>query len=323
MSNTIFACAPRAARPITSLACSSRQARRQRVHWMQASRLTRWPGATGRPPPPAAPGSAACPRPAARPGVDLVVLRVRGRGQVGLQQFEHQALRLQRTLAGGLHLHAGGDRAAARRRQRALAGHFHHAGAAVAGRRQAGLVAQVRDGDALALRHLEDRLAGRGLHRAAVEREVQRRRSRCQFVAESGASRSPPGSAPPGPGRRSTRRASPGSGRPAAAGPSGRAAISAEALAVPLRQGVHWPQLSCSKKRIRLRAASSTESCCDSTITAAEPMKQPCGCSVSKSSGTSASRAGRMPPEAPPAGRPRACGPAACRRRIRRPARAA
>jgi hypothetical protein len=40
MSNTIFACSPRKARPMTSLTCSSRQARRQRVHWMHASRLT-------------------------------------------------------------------------------------------------------------------------------------------------------------------------------------------------------------------------------------------------------------------------------------------
>ena len=35
-------------------------------------------------------------------------------------------------------------------------------------------------------------------------------------------------------------------------------------------------------------------------MTAAEPMKQPYGCSVSKSSGMLASDAGRMPPEAPP-----------------------
>ena len=40
MSNTILACWPREARPITSFICSSRQARTQRVHWMQASRLT-------------------------------------------------------------------------------------------------------------------------------------------------------------------------------------------------------------------------------------------------------------------------------------------
>ena len=47
-------------------------------------------------------------------------------------------------------------------------------------------------------------------------------------------------------------------------------------------------------------AASRARSCCDSMITAAEPMKQPCGCSVSKSSGMSPSDAGRMPPDAPP-----------------------
>ena len=49
-----------------------------------------------------------------------------------------------------------------------------------------------------------------------------------------------------------------------------------------------------------LCAASRARSCCERTITAAEPMKQPCGCSVSKSSGMSPSDAGRMPPDAPP-----------------------
>ena len=58
---------------------------------------------------------------------------------------------------------------------------------------------------------------------------------------------------------------------------------------------------SCSKKRIRLRAASRARVVlATARSTAAEPMKQPCGCSVSKSSGMSASDAGRMPPEAPP-----------------------
>src|SRR5580700_10298745 len=39
-SNTIFSRWPRPAMPITSLTCTSRQARTQRLHWMQASRLT-------------------------------------------------------------------------------------------------------------------------------------------------------------------------------------------------------------------------------------------------------------------------------------------
>ena len=39
-SNTIFSLWPRPAMPITSLTCTSRQARTQRLHWMQASRLT-------------------------------------------------------------------------------------------------------------------------------------------------------------------------------------------------------------------------------------------------------------------------------------------
>ena len=52
-------------------------------------------------------------------------------------------------------------------------------------------------------------------------------------------------------------------------------AISVFVLAVPTRQGVHWPQDSCSKKRIMLRAAALAVSWSDSTITAAEPMKHP------------------------------------------------
>ena len=52
MSNTICECLPRCAKPITSFTCSSRQARTQRLHWIQASRLTamagcEWSGATG------------------------------------------------------------------------------------------------------------------------------------------------------------------------------------------------------------------------------------------------------------------------------------
>ena len=39
-SNTIFSLWPRPAMPMTSLTCTSRQARTQRLHWMQASRLT-------------------------------------------------------------------------------------------------------------------------------------------------------------------------------------------------------------------------------------------------------------------------------------------
>ena len=43
-SNTILAPWPRWAMPITSLTCTSRQARTQRLQWMQASRLTRIAG---------------------------------------------------------------------------------------------------------------------------------------------------------------------------------------------------------------------------------------------------------------------------------------
>src|SRR5882757_2786060 len=73
--------------------------------------------------------------------------------------------------------------------------------------------------------------------------------------------------------------------------------INSAAFWVPTRQGVHWPQLSSSKKRIRLSAAALMSSRSDSTTTAAEPIRQPCGSSVPKSSGMSARLAGRMPPD--------------------------
>src|SRR5215210_367107 len=76
--------------------------------------------------------------------------------------------------------------------------------------------------------------------------------------------------------------------------------INSAAFWVPTRQGVHWPQLSSSKKRIRLSAAPFTLSCSERMITAAEPMKQPYFSSVPKSSGMLSIDAGRMPPDAPP-----------------------
>ena len=76
--------------------------------------------------------------------------------------------------------------------------------------------------------------------------------------------------------------------------------ISMRAFWVPERHGVHWPQLSSSKNRIRLSATPRTSSACEKITTAAEPMKQPYFSSVPKSSGMSFIVAGRMPPEAPP-----------------------
>ncbi len=76
--------------------------------------------------------------------------------------------------------------------------------------------------------------------------------------------------------------------------------MSCTAFAQPTRHGVHWPQLSCAKKRSMLSAASLMLSLSESTTTAAEPMKLPWGCSVSKSSGTSSSEAGRIPEDGPP-----------------------
>ena len=93
------------------------------------------------------------------------------------------------------------------------------------------------------------------------------------------------GSGPPDPGRRWKRRSSRHSAPAGAARPSGRRFIMTAAFSQPTRQGVHCPQLSSSKKRIRLSAAPLRSSLSESTTTAAEPMKQPCASSVPKSSG--------------------------------------
>ena len=106
--------------------------------------------------------------------------------------------------------------------------------------------------------------------------------------------------APPDRARRSTRRASRRPVRSRSARSQIGRLISAAAFWVPTRHGVHCPQDSSSKNRMRLRAAAFRSSCSESTTTAAEPMKQPCFSSVPKSSGRSPMEAGRIPPEAPP-----------------------
>src|SRR5439155_6844161 len=55
----------------------------------------------------------------------------------------------------------------------------------------------------------------------------------------------------------------------------GPVAISLTAFSVPARQGVHWPQLSSSKKRIKLSATAFISSASDRMTTACEPTKQP------------------------------------------------
>src|SRR3954463_13386873 len=82
----------------------------------------------------------------------------------------------------------------------------------------------------------------------------------------------------------------------------GPVAISLTAFSVPTRHGVHWPQLSSSKKRIRLSATAFISSLSDRITTACDPTKQPYFSSVPKSSGRAALAAGRMPPEGPPGG---------------------
>src|SRR5262249_8674051 len=72
------------------------------------------------------------------------------------------------------------------------------------------------------------------------------------------------------------------------------------AFSVPLRQGVHWPQLSYSKKRMRLSATALVSSLSERTTTAWLPTKQPDGSSPPESRGKSDMEAGGRAREAPP-----------------------
>ena len=143
--------------PITSLTCTSRQARTHRLQWMQASSCTAIAGWLR-----SGAGAARCgkrlsldvepvgPLPEAR-------IRVVRRGALGLvadQQFEDQLARRLGALAGGMHLHARGRAADARGGEHALALDLDHAGAAIAVGAVARLrqPAQMRDLDAVPVR---------------------------------------------------------------------------------------------------------------------------------------------------------------------------
>jgi hypothetical protein len=113
----------------------------------------------------------------ALPGIEFRVELVDALRHVGGQQLDNHLLRAHGPLAVRGHLHAGGGRAAAGRREHALALDLDHAGAAVAVGPEARLVAEARDLDAQAVRDLEDGLAGRRGHVRAVQAE--RDRVRC------------------------------------------------------------------------------------------------------------------------------------------------
>ena len=205
---------------MTSLTCSSRQARTQRVHWMQASRFTAIAGCDR-----SACGcararrSAACRRSSfVGPVVELGVERVGRLRHVGQQQLEHHLLAATaRALSVVTSMPSVGI-AAAGRRQHALALDLDHAGAAVAVGPHAVLVAEVRDLDAVRASAVSMIVSSaRPSTVAAVQRELDRhvelrcmrcvhRRSCSTSCGKYFITQSAPDSARPGRGRRSTRR---------------------------------------------------------------------------------------------------------------------
>ena len=257
---------------MTSLTCSSRQARTQRLHWMQASRFT---------------AIAGCERSSAgwrrarearladrqllRPEIELGVERIGRLRHVRQQQLDRHLLAGEGPGAVGGDLHALLGIAAARRRQHALALDLHHAGAAVAVRPHALHVAEARDLDAVLLGGLEDRLVRAADHRAAVQRERDgiRRNARVLLMHHStsrgkyfSTDSTGFGAAWPRPQIDASIIACDSS---FSSGASHRcASISCSALTVPTRHGVHWPHDSSAKNFIRLRAAPAAVSWSDS-----------------------------------------------------------
>src|SRR5205814_2404839 len=215
--------------------------------------------------------------------------------------------RERRALARGPYFHAGRGMTDAGGRQHALALDLHHAGATVAIRAITGgvAVAEMRDLSSLALSHLPDRLARPRLHLLAVEKKAHRVFHRVRTVAHARSSAKCFSAiftgfiaACPRPQIDASVITLASSSR---RGPSHLGSASSRTtFSVPTRQGVHWPQLSSSKNFSRFRVTALMSSLSDNTITAAEPMKQPCGSSVPKSSARSPMDAGRMPPEQPP-----------------------
>src|SRR5690349_1571913 len=97
-------------------------------------------------------------------------------GLVADQEFEHQLPRRLGALARGLHFHARCRPPDAGGRQHPLALDLDHAGAAIAVGAVARLwqPAEMRDLDAVALRHLPDRFARFGLDLGAVQCKADR-----------------------------------------------------------------------------------------------------------------------------------------------------
>src|SRR5579859_112834 len=209
------------------------------------------------------------------PEFRIGIVRGLARGLVGDQKFHHHFLRRQRTGACRLHLHADVWRALAGGRQHALALDLHHAGAAIAVGPvvRLGRIAQMRNLPALALGHLPDGLAIDGFDLLAVELELDFRHSAASLNSSgkylitvvSGLE-----AAWPRPQIEASRIAwlNSSSNSRFQIGLS----INCAAFWVPTRQGVHWPQLSSSKKRIRFSAAPFTLSWSDRMMIAAEPM---------------------------------------------------
>src|ERR1043165_5361900 len=231
-----------------------------------------------------------------RPVIELRIKRVGGLRHVREQQLNRHLLADNGARAVGRDLHAVRGMTAAGRREHALAFDFHHAGAAVAVRPHTVHVAEARDVNAALPCDCQERFAFRCADRLPVEGEGHHHStSPGKYLSTESTGL---GAAWPSPQIDASIIACDSSSSSGLS--QRRSCIRCSAFCVPTRQGVHWPHDSSAKNLMTLRAAAAALSLSDSTTIAAEPMKQPYGVSVSKSSGTLARDAGRIPPDAPP-----------------------
>ena len=168
---------------MTSFACTSRQARTHRLHWMQASRFTAIAvcdrSGVGTPLVPAGPRDGKrlvshVHRIGPAPELRLRIARLCLLRLVRHQHLDDHLARRLRALVVGGHLHARRGLADAGRRQHALALDLHHAGPAIAVGPIAGIGLPTEMGYLVPqpVRHLPDRLARLRRHLPAVEHEL-------------------------------------------------------------------------------------------------------------------------------------------------------
>src|SRR5210317_173374 len=189
---------------------------------------------------------------------------------IGEQQLQHHCLRCARPPGRGRYPHPGLSLANAGRGECAFAFDFDYTCAAIAVRAITGLrvMAKVRNLDAVAVCSRPDRLPRPGFDFPPVHH--QRKKLAAHASSSSGKYRNNESNGLPAAWPRPQIEAEDMAWASSRSSPVSQLGvlINVAALRVPTRHGVHWPQLSSSKKCMRLSATSRRSSWSPSTISA-------------------------------------------------------